>query len=136
MDSTPSTGRGCAGKEDACAGLAGRRILLVDPAPAPPKALCALPDTASLFHAALPALTAELLLRTRPDVVVTPLVTERHDILDVAQRLIRLGYAGPLIALSAPLPRLEMVLREVHAVWAPRPFEILQDEARQCPGAS
>lgn len=49
-------------------------------------------------------LTPERLADAAPDVVVTPLVGAGHDILDVLALLARAGYAGPVVALTRPMP--------------------------------
>lgn len=61
-------------------------------------------------------LTQQMLGRVRPDAIVGPLITATWDIVDLAIVLDDLGYAGDLYALTRPLPRAELVVREVGAV--------------------
>lgn len=105
--------------------LAGHRILLVSPQPTLPAVLRGLHDTA-IFHSRLPALTEPLLARQRPDIVLSPLLCDEHDILDVARRLDRIGYRGALRALSPPLPHVGMVLGEVRQVCGWQDFDIIE----------
>ncbi|MFT3687594.1 hypothetical protein [Paenirhodobacter sp.] len=105
--------------------LAGRRILLVSPLPTLPAVLRGLHDTA-IFHTRMRALGETLLARLRPDIVLSPLLCDEHDIIDVARRLDRLGYRGALRALSPPLPHADMVLCEVRQLCGRRDFDIIE----------
>lgn len=58
-------------------------------------------------------LDASLLARVMPDLVIAPLFGPGFDILDLAQRLMVLGYRGPLRALTRPLPDPGAVIGEV-----------------------
>lgn len=109
------------------AGLAfsGRRILVVDPSHALPRALRGV-QGASITIARMPALDAALIARVNPDVILAPLFSPDHDILDLARLLDRLGYKGPLRAYSAPLPNAKLVCAEVRQIWGPRDFDILE----------
>ncbi|WP_444451599.1 hypothetical protein ACTTAI_11120 [Rhodobacter capsulatus] len=69
---------------------------------------------------------AEMLARVMPDVVLSPLFSPGHDILDLARLLDRLGYQGPLRAYSPPLPNTAIVCAEVRQIWGPRDFDILE----------
>lgn len=105
--------------------LAGHRILLVSAQQTLPAVLRGLHDTA-IFHSPLRALSDALLARLRPDIVLSPLLSDAHDILDVARRLDRLGYSGALRALSPPLPHVNMVLGEVRLACGRRDFDIIE----------
>ena len=72
------------------------------------------------------ALDAELLSRTHPDCVVTPLFTTAFDVLDVAEKLVELGYAGRFLAVSQPLPNPRLIKSEVRAIGPNLTFDILQ----------
>lgn len=61
-------------------------------------------------------LTRQMLDSVQPDAIVGPLIAPTWDIVDLAIVLEDLGYAGHLYALSRPLPRAELVVREVGAV--------------------
>lgn len=105
--------------------LTGRRILVVDPSQALPRALRGV-QGASITIARMPMLTAELIQRVEPDVVLAPLFSPDHDILDLARLLDRVGYAGPLRAYAPPLPNTAIVRAEVQQIWGDRDFEILE----------
>ena len=60
-------------------------------------------------------LTGELLATFKPDVILSPLFGTGFDALEVAQRLIILGYAGPYRAISDNLPRPDYICREIRA---------------------
>ncbi|WP_444465155.1 hypothetical protein [Rhodobacter capsulatus] len=105
--------------------LTGRRILVVDPSQALPRALRGV-QGASITIARMPMIDAEMLARIRPDVVLSPLFSPGHDILDLARLLDRLGYQGPLRAYAPPLPNTAIVCAEVRQIWGPRDFDILE----------
>lgn len=88
-----------------------RRWLIVDLGPA---MLARLPDAgAALVLTRFAMLDATLMARVMPDLVIAPLFGSGFDILDLAQRLVMLGYRGPLRALTAALPDPDAVAREV-----------------------
>ena len=49
----------------------------------------------------------------RPDVIVTPLMAQSWDLLDLGTALVRAGYRGRLCALTEPLPRIDLVMNEI-----------------------
>lgn len=61
-------------------------------------------------------LTRQMLETVQPDAIVGPLITSAWDVVDLAIVLEDLGFAGDLYALTRPLPRAELVVREVGAV--------------------
>jgi hypothetical protein len=105
--------------------LTGRRILVVDPSQALPRALRGV-QGAAITIARMPMIDAGLIARVCPDVVLAPLFSPGHDILDLARLLDRVGYQGALRAYSAPLPNSEIVCAEVRQIWGPRDFDILE----------
>lgn len=58
-------------------------------------------------------LTASVLRKHCPDLILTPLISKDFDAVDLAARLKRLGYGGRLRVLSAPLPNVPMVEHEI-----------------------
>jgi hypothetical protein len=60
-------------------------------------------------------LSAALLEETRPHLVLSALMGESFDAVDLARRLAELGFAGRYRALTNPLPRPEDVREEVRA---------------------
>lgn len=102
--------------------LAQRRLLYIGPEP-PPAILvlrAAMVRTAPLYR-----LDAGLLADFGPEFIVTPLLCDHHDVIDVARRLETLGHYGPLRALSPPLPRIAVVTQEVSQVWRGGDFGIV-----------
>lgn len=61
------------------------------------------------------ALDAAALARILPDCVVTPLLSPGPDALEVAVRLLALGYRGRLCVLGVDLPDRRMVVEEIAA---------------------
>jgi hypothetical protein len=51
-----------------------------------------------------------------PKTVIAPLITDAFDILDLAELLTDFGFRGELVAVTRPLPRKELILREVRAI--------------------
>lgn len=104
---------------------AGRRILVVDPAQSLPQALRGV-QGASITLTRLSQINAQLIARVAPDVVLAPLFSPDHDILDLARVLDGAGYRGPLRAWSPPLPDSALVCAEVRQIWGTRDFDILE----------
>jgi hypothetical protein len=61
-------------------------------------------------------LTADMIASIKPDAVIGPLITRDWDIVDLGIALQSQGYCGFLYALTPPLPRAELVIREVGAL--------------------
>jgi len=61
------------------------------------------------------ALDMALLNRLAPATIFTPLITRGADALEIAQRLVALGWRGRLVILSAGIPHPEMARREIAA---------------------
>ena len=109
--------------------LGGRRILVVEPSEALPRTLNNLAGGA-VTNARFSSLTAELLMTTAPEVVLSPLMTSDHDILDLAKRLEDLGFQGALRAFCPPLPNARVILTEVRQIWPEGDFDILEVHPR------
>lgn len=92
-----------------------RRVLLVGPTRQAGSTLAAEGDL--LIHARLPFLTAAFLAEVRPDLIVAPLIGPGWDVLDLAEALRQAGWRGALAIQSRPLPRAELVLDEVRALY-------------------
>lgn len=105
--------------------LAGRRVLVIDPSKALPTALRGVSGT-NVTIARFSMIDAALIAQLAPDVVLAPLVSPSHDILDLARVLDAAGYTGPLRAYSPPLPNIALVCAEVKQVWGERDFDILE----------
>lgn len=61
-------------------------------------------------------LSQQMLDTVQPDAIIGPLITAEWDIVDLALQLESMGYSGTLYAVTRPLPRAELVVREVAAV--------------------
>ncbi len=61
-------------------------------------------------------LSARMLQTIQPDAIIGPLISAEWDIVDLALTLESMGYCGALYAVTRPLPRAELVVREVAAV--------------------
>jgi len=70
-------------------------------------------------------LDTHLLNATRPDMVVSALIGDGFDAIDVARRLMQLGYRGPYRALTDPLPRPGIVRAEVRAAAPDLDFDLV-----------
>jgi len=105
--------------------LAGRRILVVDPSQELPQALRRVTG-ANITIVLLAMIDTSLIARLQPDVVLSPLFSPDHDILDLARALDKAGYTGPLRAYSCPLPNAALVRAEVRQIWGARDFDILE----------
>lgn len=111
--------------QDADTALSGRRVLVVDPSNALPKALRGVSGT-NVTIARFSMIDAAFLAEVAPDVVLAPLVSPGHDILDLARVLDAAGYKGQLRAYTCPLPNLALVCAEVRQIWGERDFDILE----------
>ncbi|MFC3061220.1 hypothetical protein [Paenirhodobacter populi] len=107
--------------------LAGHRFLYVGQTPDLPGVLR---DAGSgcAYATTLQDLDPDVILRACPDVVLSPLLCESHDILDVARALNTLGYSGELIAIARSLPHYAMVQDEVREIWSAGNFTIIETD--------
>lgn len=67
---------------------------------------------------------AQILVRTQPDVVLSPLFSAQFDAIDLAEKLQDLGYRGRYRALAVGLPKPAIVRREIAAVAPDVDFDI------------
>ncbi|MFN3953036.1 MAG: hypothetical protein ACK4LQ_01195 [Pararhodobacter sp.] len=98
------------------ADLHALRTVLVVEAPGALSLLQPAPGRQSVVITQYGMLRTAMLAQIRPDAVIGPLIRGGWDILDLGEALEACGYAGPLFILSRPLPRAELVLRELGAV--------------------
>lgn len=80
-------------------------------------------QTVVLTHRRL--LSAAMLHRVRPEIVVAPLIAPDWDLVDLGADLERLGYRGTVHVLTRPLPREELILGELAALYGGLSFRIL-----------
>lgn len=72
-----------------------------------------LPDLVGFAFVAFHSLTPDLLDDLAPEMVLSPLMGEGFDAVELARRLWQLGFAGRYRALTTPLPDLDAVRAEV-----------------------
>ena len=106
-------------------GLKGRRIVIVEPGNDLPLALQGMSGV-SITIADFGAIDGTFLSAQAPDVILSPLMSDDHDILDLAHALAEAGYAGALRAYCPPLPRPDLVRAEVAQIWTGGDFDILE----------
>lgn len=92
-----------------------RTILLIDAAEAL-SLLSPRPDRQAVILTRMRMLSESMLANVRPDAIIAPLITADYDIVDLGILIEELGHSGDLYALTRPLPRAELVIREVSAV--------------------
>lgn len=87
--------------------------LAIADAGALPRGLLDAATGAQVVVAGFDALDAALLLRHRPVLVLSRALSRRFDALDLALRLVDLGYRGRYLALAEALPSPDLVRAEV-----------------------
>jgi hypothetical protein len=93
-----------------------RRWLIIDPA-RPLTSIAPFVETDELLYSRFDTLDAALLARVAPDLVLAPLIAAQFDILDLVPALDRMGYRGPVVIQTRPLPRADLVLGEIRALF-------------------
>lgn len=104
---------------------AGARLLVVGPSYHTDRFLQTWhmkPHAQRAFHALAP----QLLLEQRPEVVLSPLLAPDFDILDVVDRLIRIGFTGRLVAVAGCLPDAVAVQSEVRQQCTRFQFDLVE----------
>lgn len=71
-------------------------------------------------------LSAGMLQTVRPDVIVAPLIAPQWDLVELGTALEGFGYRGTVHALTAPLPRGELILGELTALYPSLTFRLLK----------
>lgn len=98
-------------------------LLLVDPARELPSSLKEISGQA-IQVLQYDQITAQKMVKLRPELVLAPLLSERFDILDLAKRLEEFGFTGKLRAYSRPLPNISAIRQEVRAAHPQLDFDI------------
>lgn len=60
-----------------------------------------------------------------PDLVLSPLMTAAFDVIDVAERLRAVAFAGRYCAVANDLPDADLIRREVHSVAPELAFDVI-----------
>jgi len=84
-----------------------------------------IPNDDAIAFASFQEITPELLDRLSPSCVLSPALSHRFDCIELAQVLSQYGYRGRYRAISAELPRPELVEREVAQLCPTLNFAIL-----------
>lgn len=105
-----------------------RRWLIVDPA-RPQTAVEPFGPDDQLLYGRFEHLDAGLLVRFAPDAIVAPLIATQFDILDLVTALDRMGYRGPVVIQTRPLPRADLVLGEIRALFPGQRLSLLETAA-------
>lgn len=95
--------------------LKNARTILVVEAPGALRLVGNEPVRQGVVMTQLRMLNAGMLAQVRPDAVIGPLIAGNWDSLDLGLTLEELGYRGAFFILTRPLPRTELVLRELRA---------------------
>ncbi len=85
-----------------------------------------IPTDGELAFAAYHDLTAELLVRETPDIVVSPLLAKSFDCIELAQLLSTLGFEGAYRAMTVQLPSPEIVVREIATLCPGLDFDVIE----------
>ncbi len=83
------------------------------------------PDGNEVSFATFAMVDGELLARLGPDVVLAPLMTSSFDVLDLALRLVTLGYRGTLRAVTRKIPNPRLVEHEIASAYPELSFELI-----------
>jgi len=95
--------------------LSAARTVLVVEAPGALRMLNDKPAQQGVVMTQLRMLNPRMLAQVRPDAVIGPLIAASWDSLDLGLALEEMGYQGAFYILTRPLPRTELVLRELRA---------------------
>jgi len=71
-------------------------------------------------------LSRKMLETVRPDVIVAPLIAAEWDLVELGEVLEDLGYCGVICALSRPLPRGDLILGELGALYPGLTFRMVE----------
>lgn len=70
-------------------------------------------------------LSADLVQETDPDIILSPLMADDFDAVDVAEKLVFLGFQGRYRAIAPRLPNAELILQEVRGLAPQLDFALL-----------
>lgn len=84
-----------------------------------------LPQLPGFHFTAFADVTADLLHRLTPALVVSALTGDDYDVIELARRLAALAYGGQYRVLTSGLPDAQLVRNEVHAVAPQIDFDLL-----------
>lgn len=70
-------------------------------------------------------LSADLVQETDPEIILSPLVADDFDAVDVAEKLVLLGFQGRYRAIAPRLPNADLILEEVRGFAPQLDFDLL-----------
>lgn len=70
-------------------------------------------------------LSADLVNEIQPDIVLSPLIANNFDAVDVAMRLVDLQFQGKYRAIASDLPDASMICKEIRSFAAKLDFDLL-----------
>ncbi|KJZ20144.1 hypothetical protein [Loktanella sp. S4079] len=82
-------------------------------------------STDELSYVSIDALCAETIAKISPDTILSPLVADTFDALDVAETLHQIGFQGQYCVVADPLPNKKAIIAEVNAKAPGLRFDIL-----------
>jgi len=87
-------------------------------------------DARSLVaYVAFDELSRDLLRRLSPKKVISPLLANRFDAIDLAQMLVSLGFSGQYVAIASTLPDPSLVQRDIRSLCPTLDFSIIEAPA-------
>lgn len=84
-----------------------------------------LPFCRDTIYCVIDDLTSAFLDQHQPNVVLSPLVTSQHDIVELAIVLGKLNYTGLFRAIVAPLPNSDVIFNEIKFECPALDFELI-----------
>lgn len=109
-------------------GARSRRWLIIDPA-RPLTTIAPFGPNDRMLYGRFEHLDAALLTRYAPDAILAPLIAAQFDILDLVSALDRTGFRGPVVIQTRPLPRADLVLGEIRALFPAQCLSLLETAA-------
>ena len=82
-------------------------------------------DIADYAFVGIDALTEDVIRESDPVIVLSPLIADDFDAIQVAEKLVRIGFQGKYRAIADTLPQPEMIRKEVQAVAQGLDFDLL-----------
>lgn len=84
-----------------------------------------LPAEDDLSYVDVCDLSPEVIKTLRPEVVMSPLVVREFDVIDIARRLVEIGFAGRYRAVVQKIPDISLIAADVRAVAPALDFDVI-----------
>lgn len=85
----------------------------------------ALPEPDEFTFSSFHEVTGETIVTLNPSLILSPVVAPNFDCVDVAMLLTKIGYSGPYRAVTARLPKPDIVRREIRAHCPAIDFDVI-----------